>query len=287
MEDSTLGLIAGGGRLPVLVAQGMKAAGARVCVVGLRDHFDPALADLCDHLVVAGVYRLGRWIRALRKQGVERAVMAGRVSKARMHDPMRLFRQMPDWRAAKLWYRRLGEDRRSAAVLMVVADELRDNGITLIDSTSYIPDHLAGKGLMTSVGISPHQRSDIAEGWRLLRRMVSLGIGQSVAIWHGKVIAVESLEGTDAMIERAGVLNGTGWTLLKAPSDDHDMRFDVPAIGTVTVERLARAQGGCVALHAGRVIMIDKPKVIEAANQAGIPIVGVEASGTVTLPETR
>jgi DUF1009 family protein len=285
MEDSTLGLIAGGGRLPVLVAQGMKAAGARVCVVGLRDHFDPNLADLCDHLVVAGVYRLGRWIRALRKQGVTRAVMAGRVSKARMHDPMRLFRQMPDWRAAKLWYRRLGEDRRSAAVLMVVADELKDNGITLLDSTSYIPDHLAGKGLMTSIGLSPNQRSDIAEGWRLLRRMVSLGIGQAVAICRGKVIAVESLEGTDAMIERAGALNGTGWTLLKAPSDDHDMRFDVPAIGTVTVERLARARGGCVALHAGRVIMIDKPKVIEAANRAGIPIVGVEASGTITLPQ--
>jgi DUF1009 family protein len=194
---------------------------------------------------------------------------------------------MPDWRAAKLWYGRLGEDRRSAAVLMVVADELRDNGITLIDSTSYIPDHLAGMGLMTSVGISPHQRSDIAEGWRLLRRMVSLGIGQSVAICHGKVIAVESLEGTDAMIERAGVLNGAGWTLLKAPSDDHDMRFDVPAIGTVTVERLARARGGCVALHAGRVIMIDKPKVIEAADRAGIPIVGVEASGKVTLPDNQ
>ena len=258
MEDSTLGLIAGEGRLPVLVAQGMKAAGHRVCVVGLRGHHDPSLADLCDHLVVAGVYRLGHWISGLRKHGVQRAVLAG-------------------WRAFKLWYGRLGEDRRTAALLIALADVLRDNGITLIDSTTYVTDHLAGKGLMTSVDISPQQNSDISEGWRLLRRMVPLGIGQSVAICGGKVIAVESLEGTDAMIERAGLLNGTGWTLLKAPSDDHDMRFDVPAIGTVTVERLARAGGGCVVLHAGRVIMIEKPKVIEAANRAGIPIVGVDA----------
>jgi DUF1009 family protein len=276
MEDSTLGLIAGQGRLPILVAQGMKAAGARVCGVGLRDHYDAVLADVCDHFVVAGVYRLGRWISILRKHGVEQAVMAGRVSKARMHDPLRLFRQMPDWRVAKLWYRRLSEDRRSAAVLGVVADELKANGITLIDSTAYISDHLAAKGLMTTAALLPHQRCDISDGWRMLRRMVSLGIGQAVAICKGKVIAVESLEGTDAMIERAGALNGAGWTLLKAPSDDHDMRFDVPAIGTVTVERLARARGGCVALHAGRVIMIDKPKVIEAADRAGIPIVGVD-----------
>jgi DUF1009 family protein len=275
MEDSTLGLIAGAGRLPILVAQGMKAAGARVCVVGLRDHYDPALVDLADHFVAAGVYRLGRWISVLRRQGVQRAVLAGRVSKARMHDPLRVFRQMPDWRVAKLWYRRLGEDRRDAAVLMVLADELRDNGITLLDSTMYVSEHLAQKGLMTRVGPSKHQHADVSNGWRVLRRMLSLGIGQSVAICKGKVIAVESLEGTDAMIERAGLLNGAGWTLLKAPADDHDMRFDVPAIGTVTVERLARARGGCVALHAGRVIMIDKSRVIEAAERAGIPIIGV------------
>jgi DUF1009 family protein len=210
MEDSTLGLIAGDGRLPVLVAQGMRAAGRRVCTVGLRGHHDPVLADLCDHFFVAGVYRIGRWIGVLRRHGVQRAVLAGRVSKARMHDPLRIFRQMPDWRAARLWYGRLGEDRRSAALLIALADVLRDNGITLIDSTTYIPDHLAGKGLMTSVGISPHQSSDISQGWRLLRRMVSLGIGQSVAICGGQVIAVESLEGT-SMCRRSARSPSSGW----------------------------------------------------------------------------
>jgi DUF1009 family protein len=128
---------------------------------------------------------------------------------------------------------------------------------------------------MTRVATSSDQELDISKGWSLLRRVVALDIGQSIAICGGKVIAVESLEGTDAMIERAGRLNGTGWTLLKAPAVDHDMRFDVPAIGPTTIERMVRAHAGCLALDAGRVIMIDKAKVIEAAEAAGISIVGV------------
>lgn len=132
---------------------------------------------------------------------------------------------------------------------------------------------------MTDVKTSRQQDVDIAKGWSLLRRVVSLDIGQSIAICGGKIIAVESLEGTDAMIERAGRLNGSGWTLLKAPSEGHDMRFDVPAIGAVTIERMIRARAGCLGLDAGRVIMIDKPKVIEAAQRAGIPIVGIGSPG--------
>ena len=275
MSQHVVGLIAGEGRLPVLVAQGMVAAGARICAVGLRDHFDPQLPPLCHEFEVAGVYRIGRWIRTLRRHGVEQAVLVGRVAKARMHDPLRHLRQMPDWRAVRLWYRRLRNDRRSAALLRAVADELQDNGITLIDSTIYVADHLASPGLMTRVAISPRHEADIDRGWPLLRRLVSLDIGQSIAICGGKVIAVESLEGTDAMIERAGTLDGAGWTLLKAPRADHDMRFDVPAIGTVTIERLANARGGCLAVGAGRVIMIEKARVIEVAERLGIPVIGV------------
>jgi len=276
MEDRVLGLIAGQGRLPTLVAQGMKASGARVCGVGLREHYDPALPALCDHFQVVGVYRLGRWIRTLRDCGVTEAVLVGRVAKARMHDPMRLFRDLPDWRALKLWYRRMRNDRRNAAVLMALAEELRESGITLIDSTTHITNHLADDGPMTPAAPTPQQQADIAHGWPTLKRLVKLDIGQSIAVCQGEVIAVESLEGTDAMIERAGRLNGRGgWTLLKAPSDDHDMRFDVPAIGPVTIERLAGAGAGCVAVRAAEVIMIDKPQVIEAATQAGIAIVGI------------
>ena len=131
------------------------------------------------------------------------------------------------------------------------------------------------QGLMTQVGSSDQQSADISQGWPMLQRVVSLDIGQSIAICGGEVIAVESLEGTDAMIERAGGLNGSGWTLLKAPAEDHDMRFDVPAIGPTTIERMARARGGCLALHAGRVIMIEKERVLATAERLGIPIIGI------------
>jgi DUF1009 family protein len=275
MSERVVGLIAGGGRLPVLVAEGLRVAGARVCGVGLRGHYDDQLPARCDDFSIAGVFRIGRWIRVLRRHGVREAVVVGNVSKARMHDPLRVFRQMPDWRAVQIWYRRLRADRRNAAVLAAVADALADNGVTVVDSTTYVPDHLAQEGVMTASGLSDEQEADVSKGWQLLRRLVSLDIGQALAIRHRTVIAIESLEGTDAMIDRAGRLNGQGWTLLKGPSEDHDMRFDVPVIGTATIERLAGAGGGCVALRAGRVIMIDKPAIVAAADRAGIAIVGV------------
>ena len=270
-----LGLIAGGGKLPLLVAQGMREAGIRVIGIGLRDHYDPSLASMCDQFSVAGVLRISRWINTLRRAGITEAVIVGRVGKARMHQPLRWLRQMPDWRAARVWYRRLGNDRRNNTVMSALADELRDSGITLIDSTAYITRHLAHEGIMTRVGTSRQHDADISDGWPMLRRVVSLDIGQSIAICGGRVIAVESLEGTDAMIERAGGLNGAGWTLLKAPAVDHDMRFDVPAIGPTTIERMARARGGCLALNAGRVIMIEKDKVLATAERLGIPIIGI------------
>ncbi len=282
-KQQTLGLIAGGGKLPLLVAEGMREAGVRVFGIGLRDHYDRALAAMCEQFVVHGVLRISQWIKTLRRAGITEVVIVGRVGKARlMHQPLRWLRQMPDWRAARVWYRRLGNDRRNSTVMSALADELRDSGVTLIDSTVYITRHIAHEGVMTRVGTSAQHDADISDGWPMLQRVVSMDIGQSIAICGGRVIAVESLEGTDAMIERAGGLNGAGWTLLKAPAEDHDMRFDVPAIGPTTIERMARARGGCLALHAGRVIMIEKEKVLATAERLGIPIIGIGTSRTST-----
>lgn len=275
-----LGLIAGQGRLPLLVARGMKDSGALVCGVGLKDQFDLQLPGLCDHFETAGMLRIGKWISIFRKTGVKQAVMVGGVSKARMHDPLRLFRQMPDWRAAKLWYRHLRHDRRNAAVLRAVAEELASNGITLIDSTAYITDHLASEGAMTRHQPTAQQRADIEFGWPLLLQTVELDIGQSMAVRDRDVIAVEAVEGTDGMIERAGLLcRSRGWTLLKTAKRNHDMRADVPTIGVATIERAARHGCGCIALGAQRVILVDKPAVIAAADAAGIAIVGVGPAG--------
>ena len=271
-----LGLIAGNGHLPLLVARGAKAAGRRVIAVGLRDQFDSSLPALCDEFDQAGWLRIGKWIRLLRRAGVHEAVMVGGVSKQRMHDPFKLIRQLPDLRAARLWYRRLRHDRRNAAVLAAVADELASSGVTLMDSTTYIQEHLATLGVMGSVTPSSAQQADIAFGWPIISQVCELDVGQAIAVRDRDTIAVEAVEGTDAMIDRASTLcRSRGWTLLKTSSGNHDRRADVPTIGVATIERLAKAGGTCLALGVGRVILIEKPVVIATANRLGVALVGV------------
>jgi len=276
--EPPIGLIAGQGILPLLVARGIRDAGRSVAAVGLRDQFDDGLPALCDRFDTAGIVRLGRWIRLLRRAGVQEAVMVGRVSKARMHDPLRLVRQLPDWRAARLWYRRLRHDRRNAVLLAAVADELGSEGIRLIDSTRYIPDQMAPLGPAGATRPSDAAQADIDFGWPLLASVVELHVGQAMAVRDRDVIAVEAVEGTDGMIERAGTLcRARGWTLLKTAARDHDMRADVPSIGTRTIE-LAAARGcRCIAVGAGRVILLDRDAVVRAADRAGIAVVGVAA----------
>lgn len=271
-----IGLIAGQGRLPLLVARGMKESGARVCCIGLRDQFDLQLPSMCHQFSEVGLVRIGQWIKRLRGWNVTEAVMVGGVSKKRMHDRWRLFRQIPDWRAAMLWYRHLRHDRRNARLLTALAEELSRNGITLIDSTTYISDQLASAGPMTRTPPTSALKADIEFGWPLLMQTVELDIGQSIAVRDRDVIAVEAVEGTDAMIERAGELcKSKGWVLLKTAKRDHDMRADVPTIGLGTIERAARAGCGCIAVGAGRVILVDKAAVLKVADEKRIAIVGV------------
>jgi DUF1009 family protein len=275
----SMGLIAGEGQLPLLVARGMKAAGHRVCCVAFRGHYEPELPDCCDEFRPVGLYRIGSWSRLLRRWGASEAVMVGRVAKTRMHDPFRLIRELPDWRAALLWYRRLRHDRRDQAVLAAVIDELDRGGIRLMDSTTYIPDQLASTGVMGTVQPTAQQEADIAFAWPLLSQTSQLDIGQSMAVRERDIIAVEAVEGTDRMIKRAGELcRAKGWSLLKTSPADHDRRADVPSIGVSTVHALAEAGGGCIALGTGRVILIDKDAVLHAADEAGIAILGVDAT---------
>lgn len=277
MSDSApIGLIAGEGRLPILCARGIKAAGRRSACVGLIGQYSADLPGLCDFFDTSGIIRIGRWIRLLKKWGVREAVLIGRVRKTKMYDPFVAFRQMPDWRAANLWYRVLRHDRRSDTLLRAVADELAKCGITLIDSTRYIPEHVADLGVMTKVKPSPGQLKDIEFALPIIARMGELDIGQAVSVKDREIIAVEAIEGTDALIERTGPLCKSGkWVLVKVAKPIQDMRLDVPVIGMTTLEKLRAAGGSCLAIEADRTIMVDKPQLIEAANEWGIAVVGV------------
>lgn len=270
-----VGLIAGQGRLPVLVAQGIRSAGRRVACVGLAHQHTHQLPDVCDRFARAGILQLGRWIRILKRWGVQEAVMVGRVRKARMYQPWRLWRQLPDWRAVRLWYRVLRHDRRNAALLGCVADELARGGVTLIDSTTYIREYLAEEGVMTGRHPTQQQQADIEFGWPLVLRINDLDIGQAIAVKEREVIAVEAIEGTDAMIERAGELCEVGgWSLIKTAKADQDLRFDVPTVGPATIENLHQHGATCLVVQADRVILVDKPQLLDLADRYGISVVG-------------
>lgn len=271
-----MGLIAGGGRLPMLQAKGMRAAGYRVACVGLCGQYDAELPELCDDFVEAGVFSLGRWYGKLNKLGAKQAVMVGKVEKSQfLYHPTRWMMMLPHWRALKLYFWDCRRDKRTQAMLAGLARELKKGGLELIDTTKFIPEHMADQGVLTSREPTSAQRRDLEFVWPVLMRMNDLDIGQAVAVKDGDVIAVEAMEGTDAMIHRSGELcRKPGWVMAKGAPAKKDPRFDVPTIGVKTIENLAEAGAGCLVVAAGRVILLDKPQVIAAADRLGIAIVG-------------
>jgi DUF1009 family protein len=277
MDDRPIGLIAGEGRLPVLEAAGIRAAGRRVVCVTIGEQCDRDLPGLCDDFASAAVARPGRWIKLMKRWGAQQAVMVGVVKKTRMYDPIKIVRSLPDLRAIRLWYRVLRHDRRSQTLLTALADELMTNGVELIDTTRYIPEHMSTPGVLTRKQPSAQQMADVTFGWPILMQMNDLDIGQAIAVKDRDVIAVEAIEGTDGMIRRAGGLcKSGGWVLIKGPKPDKDRRFDVPTVGVKTIETLKAAGGSCLAIASGSVILAEKEQVIAAADKAGIVIVGME-----------
>lgn len=275
-QQQVIGLIAGQGRLPFLVAEGAKKAGYRVICAGLADNAEPELADCVDVFFYGAIARPGGWMRQLAKYGVTDTIMVGRVSKKNIYTPWRIVKYLPDWRAFRIWYWRLRhKDKRNDTVLNAIADELASGGIILMDSTKYCKDHLAGEGVMTKTQPPASVMEDIRFGWPMVKEIGRLDIGQALAVKEREIIAVEAIEGTAKMIERAGQLcRKGGWTLLKAAKPNQDMRFDVPCIGTDTIESLARNKASCVVVEKGKTLIIDKPQTLELADKLGIAIVG-------------
>jgi DUF1009 family protein len=272
----TLGLIAGQGRLPFLVADGAKRAGYRVICVGLADNAEPSLAEHVDHFFYGAIARPGGWMRKLRYHGVRETIMVGRVSKRQIYTPWRIVKYLPDWRAVRIWYWRLRKmDKRNDTVLRAIADELASGGIILEDSTMHCKEHLAAEGVMTHCQPPASVWEDIRFGWDLLKKIGELDIGQAIAVREREIIAVEAIEGTARMIERAGQLcKKGGWTLLKAPRAHHDMRFDVPCIGVDTIESLKKNGAQCVVVEKDKTIIIDKLETLALADKLGIAVVG-------------
>jgi len=275
-DGGALGLIAGQGRLPYLVADGARAAGLRVVCAGLAGSAEPELAGHVDVFRPCSVARPGSWIRLFRRHGARQAIMAGRVAKVDLYTPWRIVRYIPDWRAFRIWYGRLrAHDTRNDTLLGAVADELQSGGITVVDSTQYCREHLADAGQMTRTAPPRTVQEDIAFGWPIAKELGRLDIGQAVAVREREVIAVEAIEGTAAMIERAGQLCRKGrWTLIKVAKPNQDLRFDVPCVGPDTIRALAQCRGACLVAEQGRVLILDKPETLALADSLGIAVLG-------------
>jgi len=268
-----IGIIAGAGRFPLMVLHGAKQAGCHVTVVGLRGFADGRLAQGADVFRWAGLARIGRWIRILKRQRSRRVILAGSVTKSSMYGRFRLLRLLPDPTALRIWFLTIS-DKRNDTVLAAVADEFEKHGIIMDDCVAFSAEHMAPEGVLTRREPTRAQLKDAQFGWRIAREMGALDIGQSVAVKETEVIAVEAIEGTDRMIERAGQLcRQGGWTLIKVAKPNQDMRFDIPTVGPETIAGLKRHGAKMLVVEAGRTLIIDREEMTAAADAAGIVIV--------------
>jgi DUF1009 family protein len=276
-----IGLLAGWGRFPIVVAEALRRQGCRVVCLGIKDHADPQLRALCDDYAEAGVARLGAQIRYFRRHGVTRATMAGKLHKLVMFRSLYWLKHFPDWRCMRMFYPHFvtrTKDRSDDTILSTVVEAYAQDGIAFAPATDFAPELLVREGVLAG-RLSDAQRADVEFGWRLAKEIGRLDIGQTVAVKGRAVIAVEAVEGTDECIRRAGQLcPAGGFTVVKVAKPQQDMRFDVPTIGVQTLETLSAAGGRVLAVEAGRTILLDESQVLELARRHGITLAAVSLS---------
>ncbi|REK15618.1 MAG: LpxI family protein [Planctomycetota bacterium] len=287
---SKVGLIAGWGRYPMVVAEALVRQGIGVYGLGIRDHCDPDLAKLCQEFDWIGLGQIGKVVRFFRRHGVTEATMAGKVHKVRLFTRWAWLHHLPDWRGLLTYYPHFISRSRTTqddSLLGTIVGSFGRAGITMKPATDFAPELLVKLACLTSRRPNAAQQQDIDFGWKLAKEMGRLDIGQSVAVKNRSPLAIEAIEGTDECIRRAGALCAAGgFVLVKVAKPQQDMRFDVPTIGIGTLETLADAGGKVLAVEAGRTIIIDEPRVIEFANQRKLVVVALdEASRGALAPE--
>jgi UDP-2,3-diacylglucosamine hydrolase len=274
-DNKKLGLIAGNGKFPFLVLDAARAAGYEVVVIGIKEEALPEVESRGAVVHWLSLGELSKLIDTLKGEGVSRAVMAGQVKHKQIFSSIR-----PDWRLAKVLLSLT--TRNTDSLIGAVAKVLADEGITLENSTSLLEPLLAKEGVLTKRAPSEREMKDIEYGRAVARQLAQHDIGQTVVIAESACVAVEAMEGTDATIQRAGEimrsLHGDASTLdrsltvVKIAKPNQDMRFDVPVVGVKTIEVMRAAGASCLAVDAGKCLLLDGERVVEAADAAGIAI---------------
>jgi DUF1009 family protein len=262
------GLIAGNGKFPFLVIEGARRAGARVSVVAIREETDPRVDSVADRVLWVGIGQLGKMIRFFKTEGVTQAMMAGQVKHVQIFSGA-----LPDARMLKMFLRL--PRRNTDALIGGIAAELASEGIELIDSTTFLQDHLPAPGVLTRRAPDDKERANIAYGLSVANEIARLDLGQTIAVRACACVAIEAMEGTDACIRRAGELVKGRLTIVKVAKPNQDMRFDVPVVGVPTVETMIAARATCLSIAAGKTLVFDRAEMIRLADKHKIAVVAV------------
>ncbi len=258
------GLIAGNGRFPFLVLEAARSQGIEMAVIALREEASPELEQVAKRLHWVSLGELSRTLELLHQERVTRAVMAGQVKHTKIFSAIR-----PDWKLAKLIFSL--PRKNTDSLIGAVARVLEEEGIQLVDSTTFLKPLLPEAGVLTRRGPDPRESADIAYGREIARHVAALDLGQTVVISDRACVAVEAMEGTDETIERAArLVCGKPLVVVKVAKPRQDMRFDVPVVGLRTVELMRASRVTALAIDAGRTLLFDRPRLIDAANEAGI-----------------
>ena len=275
-----IGLLAGWGRYPIVVARALRERGCDVYCLGIKEHADPALAEICTDFRWNGLGKLGRAVRYFKRQQVDCVAMGGKIHKFSLLNLLSLYRHLPDWAAIRRFWPHfisLEKDRRDDTLTYTVVEEFAAHGLPIVAPTDLVPEVLVKYGQLTDRAPSRAQRRDIEFGWTLAKEIGRLDIGQSVAVKDLAPLAVEAIEGTDECIRRAGQLCPSGgFTVVKVAKPQQDMRMDVPTIGLGTLQAMVEAGARVLAVEAHRTILLDEPDVVQFANRHRLTIVAVE-----------
>ena len=265
-------MIAGNGRFPFLVADAARRAGRLVVAVAIREEAEPALAGHVDRFEWVGLGQLGRCIEVLHEGGVTEAVMAGQVKHRQIFSDI-----VPDLKLMGLLARLAFKNTDS--LIGAVADALAREGIRLVPSTGLLHEEMAVLGPMTRRRPTGDQARDVAYGQALARALTAHDVGQTVVVKDRAAVAVEAMEGTDAVIRRAAAIAGAGCTVVKLAKPGQDMRFDVPVVGPATLAVMRDAQAAVLAVEAGSTLLLDRVELLQQADAAGIVVLGVARDG--------
>lgn len=267
MSSESLGLIAGNGQFPILFAKQAKIKNYKVIAAGVRGDTSVCLRFFVDKISIFKVGELQNLFRYFQQSGIQKVVMAGQVNPANLFDK----NLQLDGAFQKIFDAL--QNRKADTIFNAVADKLKEQGMELVDSTFLLEEFLAPQGTLTKRGPTLSELEDIAFGRSIAKAMGKLDVGQTVVIKEKAIVAIEAMEGTDRTISRGGHIAQSGAVIVKMSKPDQDFRFDVPVIGPRTIQTMKQAHAKCLALEAGKTLLIERDACVKLANQADICIV--------------